>query len=209
MKTSTPPQQQNSRQLQAAARRQQILEAAVRLFAQQGVARTTTRQIAREVGVAEGLIFRYFPMKLDLVRAVTGSPHVILGDLRKIMKDSEARPMAEVMGRVASVWLDLLHREAKIFSILFGEALINPEIGHIHYQVIEEGATTLERYLEAGKQAGKITALVDTKTVAHMYTSSILMFFLRYRHLNEKAWKKESAIFANHLKAAWLRMVTP
>ena len=208
MKTSTPPQK-NSRQQQASARRQQILDAAVRLFAQQGVARTTTRQIAQEVGVAEGLIFRYFPTKLDLVRAVTGSPHVILGDLRKILKDSEAQPMAEVMGRVAAVWLDLLNREAKISSILFGEALINPEIGHIHNQVIEEGATIIERYLETGKQAGKITALVDTKTIAHMYMSSILMFFLRYRHLNEKAWKKESAIFANHLKAAWLRMVIP
>ena len=87
MKTSTLPQQ-NSRQLQATARRQQILEAAVRLFAQKGVARTTTRQIAQEVGVAEGLIFRYFPTKLDLVRAVTGSPHVILGDLREILNQS-------------------------------------------------------------------------------------------------------------------------
>ena len=162
----------------------------MQLFAQQGVARTTTRQIAQEVGVAEGLIFRYFPTKLDLVRAVTGSLHVILGDLREILKDAKARPVAEVMGRVAIVWLDLLHREAKISSILFGEALINPEIGQIHYQVIEEGATIIERYLEAGKQAGKITKLVDTKTVAHMYMSSILMFFLRYRHLNEKAWKK-------------------
>ena len=208
MKTSTLPKQ-NSRQMQASARRQQILEAAVRLFAQKGVARTTTRQIAQEVGVAEGLIFRYFPTKLDLVRAVTGSPHVILGDLREILKDGKTRPVADVMGRVATVWLDLLHREAKISSILFGEALINPEIGHIHYQVIEEGATILERYLEAAKQAGKITALVDTKTIAHIYMSSILMFFLRYRHLNEKAWKKESAIFANHLKAAWLRMVIP
>ena len=208
MKTSTLPKQ-NSRQLQATARRQQILEAAVRLFAQQGVARTTTRQIAQEVGVAEGLIFRYFPTKLDLVRAVTGSPHVILGDLRKILKDSEAQPIAEVMGRVASVWLDLLHREAKISSILFGEALINPEIGHIHYQVIEEGATILERYLEAGKRAGKITKLVDTKTVAHMYMSSILMFFLRYRYLQDEDWKIESEIFSNNLKVAWLRMVAP
>jgi AcrR family transcriptional regulator len=208
MKASTPGKQ-NARQQQASARRKQILEAAVRLFAQQGVAKTTTRQIAREVGVSEGLIFRYFPTKLELVRAVTGSPHVFLGDLRKILKDANAQPVAEVMGWVATVWLDLLHREADISSIMFGEALINPEIGGIVYQVIEEGAIGIERFLDASKQAGKISALVDTRTVAHMYMASILMFFLRYRHLNEGDWKKESAIFANNLKVAWLRMVTP
>ena len=84
--------------------------------------------------------------------AVTGSPHVILGDLREILKDGKTRPVADIMGRVATVWLDLLHREAKISSILSGKALINPEIGHIHYEVIEEGATIIERCLEAGKQ---------------------------------------------------------
>lgn len=208
MKASTPGKQ-NLRQQQASARRKQILEAAVRLFAQQGVARTTTRQIAQEVGVSEGLIFRYFRTKLELVQAVTGSPHVFLGDLRKILKDAKGQPVEEVMGRVATVWLDLLHREADISSIMFGEALINPEIGDILHQVIEEGATGVEQFLDASKQAGKITGLVDTKTIAHMYMASILMFFLRYRHLNERDWKKESAIFAKSLKVAWLRMVTP
>lgn len=195
--------------MQASARRQQILEAAVRLFAQKGVARTTTRQIAQEVGVAEGLIFRYFPTKIDLLRAVTGTPHVFLSDLREIMKDAKTQPMAEVMGRVASDWLDLLHREADVSSIMIGKSLINPEIGSILYQVIQEGATGIEQFLNASKQAGTITTFVDTKTIAHMYMSSILMFFLRYRHLNDDDWKKESAVFANNLRVAWLRMVTP
>ena len=208
MKTPAPDKQ-NMRQQQASARRQQILETAVRLFARQGVARTTTRQIAREVGVAEGLIFRYFPTKLDLVRAVTGTPHVILGDLREILKDSDAQPVADVMERVATVWLDLLQREGDISAIMFGEALINPEIGDILQKVIQQGAAGIEQFLDASKRAGKITTLLDTGTVAHMYMSSIIMFFLRYRHLKADDWKKESAIFATHLRDAWLRMVRP
>lgn len=208
MKSPTPGKH-NTRQQQASARRQRILEAAVRLFAQQGVSGTTTRQIAQEAGVSEGLIFRYFPTKLDLVQEVTGSPHIFLGDLRKILKDAKAKPVAEVMEQVAKVWLELLHREADLSSILFGEGLINPEMGGILHQVIEEGAAGIEQFLEARKQGGKITVSVDTKTVAHMYMASILMFFLRYRDLNERDWNKESATFADNLKAAWLRMVTP
>lgn len=206
---ASSPGRQNTRQQQAATRRQQILEAAVRLFARQGVARTTTRQIAKEVGVTEGLIFKYFPTKLELVRAVTGSPHIILGDLRGMLRDAKGQPAADVMGRVATTWLDLLHREVDLSSILFGEALINPEIGDILDHVIEEGAAYVEQFLDVRKQTGEITTLADTKTIAHMYMASILIFFIRNRRLSEKAWEKESALFASHLKAAWLRMVTP
>ena len=198
-----------TRRQQAAARRQQIVDAAARLFAQQGVAKTTTRQIAREVGVAEGLIFRYFPSKLDLVRAVTDSAHVFLGDLRAILEDATAQPLGEVMERIATVWLDLLRREADLSSILFGEALINPDIGGLLDDVITQGAASLERFLNARKQAGEIAPLADTATIAHMYMASTLMFFLRYRQLPTEAWKQESTLFARQLPAAWLRMAAP
>ena len=59
-----------TRQHQAQARREQILEAAVRLFAQYGYDGTSTRQIAQEVHITEGLIFHYFPTKADLLAAV-------------------------------------------------------------------------------------------------------------------------------------------
>src|SRR5262245_3168783 len=58
------------RQQQAAARRAQIVETALRLFARQGFDGTSTRQIAQEAGIAEGLIFHYFPTKAQLLTAV-------------------------------------------------------------------------------------------------------------------------------------------
>jgi hypothetical protein len=123
--------------------------------------------------------------------------------------DAKVQPVEDVMGRIATVWLELLHREADLSTILFGEGLIDPEIGSVINQVIEEGAAGIEQFLDTNKQVGEITALVDTKTVAHMYMASILMFFLRYRHLQDEDWKIESEIFANNLRVAWLRMVTP
>ena len=40
------------------------------LFADRGIAATTSREIAKVAGVAEGTIFRYFPTKNDLARDV-------------------------------------------------------------------------------------------------------------------------------------------
>ena len=53
----------------ALARREEILAAAMRLFARQGYARTTTREIAQEAGISEGTIYRYFSSKQEILFA--------------------------------------------------------------------------------------------------------------------------------------------
>lgn len=50
------------------ARRQSILEAATRVFAQKGIASATMAEIASEAGISPGAIYRYFENKEDLAR---------------------------------------------------------------------------------------------------------------------------------------------
>jgi AcrR family transcriptional regulator len=59
-----------------------IREAAARLFASQGYAVTTMRQIADEAGVSERTTYAVFPTKLDLYREVIGV--AVAGDDRPI-----------------------------------------------------------------------------------------------------------------------------
>lgn len=51
-------------------KRNAILSAAVRLFAERGLAATPTSAISKEAGVAEGSLFTYFATKDDLVNAL-------------------------------------------------------------------------------------------------------------------------------------------
>lgn len=48
-------------------KRQSILEAAMRLFVENGIKGTPTSQIAKEAGVATGTLFHHFPTKEELV----------------------------------------------------------------------------------------------------------------------------------------------
>jgi AcrR family transcriptional regulator len=52
------------------ARREQILETAVRLFSQHGFSGTTTKQIAQAAGVSEAMVFRHFSSKDELYGAI-------------------------------------------------------------------------------------------------------------------------------------------
>ncbi|GAA1329260.1 TetR/AcrR family transcriptional regulator [Pseudonocardia xinjiangensis] len=60
---STPTLWDRTRQLAA----HEILETALRLFTQQGYDETTIAQIAREAGVSQRTLFRYFGTKEDLI----------------------------------------------------------------------------------------------------------------------------------------------
>src|SRR5438874_6003622 len=51
-------------------RRGQIIDAAMRVFAQKGFSRATNKDIAREAGITSGLIYHYFENKEALLKSV-------------------------------------------------------------------------------------------------------------------------------------------
>jgi TetR/AcrR family transcriptional regulator len=59
-----------STRMTAGARRQQLIEQAIHLFATTGFRGTTTKAIAQAAGVSEAVIFRHFATKDDLYNAI-------------------------------------------------------------------------------------------------------------------------------------------
>lgn len=63
---------QPERQGQEESRKELIVDAAARIFAEKGFSGTSNRDIGREAGVSPGLIYWYFEDKNDLFKAVVG-----------------------------------------------------------------------------------------------------------------------------------------
>jgi len=86
------------RRLEPDARREQILECAVRLFGERPYAAVSTTDIAREAGVARGLLNHYFGTKRDLylevvrklvtITEVPGADVAVRGALRSRVERS-------------------------------------------------------------------------------------------------------------------------
>ncbi|WP_045745435.1 TetR/AcrR family transcriptional regulator [Actinoplanes rectilineatus] len=101
------------RRLEPDARREQILSVAVRLFGQRPYAAVSTTDVAREAGVARGLVNHYFGTKKDLylevVRVMLFVPSVAVDGLPQ--GDREARADAivgwflDVVSRHSTSWL--------------------------------------------------------------------------------------------------------
>jgi AcrR family transcriptional regulator len=62
----------------AAARRREIADAALRVVADQGLARFTALAIARELGLTDAALFRHFPTKESIVLAVVARVEELL-----------------------------------------------------------------------------------------------------------------------------------
>jgi AcrR family transcriptional regulator len=68
-------------------RREQILDAAMRVFAQKGFTRATNKDIAREAGITPGLIYYYFESKEAVLKAIVEqrSPLQVMGSVSEEM----------------------------------------------------------------------------------------------------------------------------
>jgi AcrR family transcriptional regulator len=192
-----------TRQQQALARREQIVEAALGLFAQQGFDGTSTKHIAQVVGVTEGLVFHYFPTKADLLTAVLETHHSFLNTLRSILAEANDQPASVMLPRIATGWLKTLRREAAITAVLLGTAQTNPQVGETLHQVIRVGITLLATYLRTRVQAGELRADLSLETSAHLFFSSLIIFFVTYRSLTDTAWDARVTTFVQEMLSVW------
>lgn len=74
-----------------------ILEAAVRVLAEEGAARFTTARVAEKAGVSVGSLYQYFPNKAAILFRLQSDEWRQTGDLmRSILENAAAAPLARL-----------------------------------------------------------------------------------------------------------------
>jgi AcrR family transcriptional regulator len=89
---------------QGRQRKQQIVEAAMALFAERGYSATRISDICESAGVAKGLFYWYFPTKLDLFSELVRTMRQQLRRAQAHAADADADPLTRIrQGAEASV----------------------------------------------------------------------------------------------------------
>jgi len=101
-------------------RRPQIAAAALKIIAEQGPGGFTTKALSREVGLAEGTIFRHFESKEDIVRAAIDHMVQMMGQDLAAAGEGDA---AGRLGRFFRRRVERLGQNPGLVRILFSDEL--------------------------------------------------------------------------------------
>ncbi len=106
----------------AAVRREEVLEAAMGVFAARGLYGTPTIEVAKAAGISQAYLFRLFPTKDDLTLAVLEHSN---GRIHDAFAQAAARAKAageEVLPAMGAAYVELIHDRDLLMLQLHGHA---------------------------------------------------------------------------------------
>jgi AcrR family transcriptional regulator len=162
-------------------RRHQIVEAALRVFADKGYSSATTKDIAHEAGVTPGLIYHYFEDKRALLAAilVERSPAGIAAEALAAEGMDELDPRV-LLPLLVTKLLERLEaaENAGPFHVLMGEAMHDPEMKKLFNERTADVVKTLAAYLERQMERGRLRQL-NPSLVAQLLLGSVMSCVIR------------------------------
>ncbi|HEX9038914.1 MAG TPA: helix-turn-helix domain-containing protein [Ktedonobacterales bacterium] len=163
----------NKRGEQAERRRAQLIDAALDVFSERGVEATRISDIAERAGVAQGLLYHYFPGKEALLRAIA-ERHSPLPIISSILMMPPERPARETLLDVASRVYALMQQERQAVRLALRDILWWPTSREVVMGVREMALGFLTRYLQSRIDVGELRPH-DTMVVGQTYISVIFM----------------------------------
>ncbi|HUK25820.1 MAG TPA: helix-turn-helix domain-containing protein [Terriglobales bacterium] len=119
--------QKHSKLLNRAARERALIEAAGKLFAQRGYEATTTREIAKAAGCAEGLISRYFRGKAGLLVALIRA-HLTEEAAELNAELPPAKTLEEEVQQLVDWDVERMWEEREFLKVIVPQVILNPDV---------------------------------------------------------------------------------
>ena len=152
-------------------RRQQILDAALRCFAREGLHRTTMQHILREAALSPGALYRYFASKEDIIAAIAAARHAAEKEiLQRATRGSD--PHAGLAHLIETFVGGLRSRHEqewrRVTVQLWGEALRNPRVMGVVSEGLREPLASLTALLRRAQREGRLARGVKPESMARV-----------------------------------------
>lgn len=164
------------------ARENQILDAAVAVFAEKGFHATTIRNIAQHAGISDGTIYNYFKNKTALLIGIFERMRAA------VLQDSPPLPVEEVDFRtfIKSFLRHPLRALAEddfaLFRIMTSEIMVNPELRQLYAERIMEPTVVMaERvFMEQAARYGIALSEDDARLTVRIISSAVMGLLVQH-----------------------------
>jgi AcrR family transcriptional regulator len=178
-KTKAPARARKRTRLTSGGRRSQILGAAMELFAERGFHGVRTRELAASAGVSEALVFRHFPTKESLIRAILDEAG-FADHIQAMEERLRTLPPRQALLSIAEHLLTRLSERPDLFRVVFFGLMETPHLASEFYRGFLARLLALEtrifRRAFAVKGARLPSAHVDPSVVARSFHGSLMYY---------------------------------
>lgn len=186
----------------AAARPDEVLDAALTLFVARGFVQTSVEAVARAAGLSKAAVYLYFPSKRALLAALVRRAVAPVADLVLAGGDAEGDPLAVLGGLLRAAALRMAEPGVMaVPALVLREAAVLPEIAQVYRdEVLDRVLPALRLIIARGVAAGQLRA-VDPDLTLRSLIGPLLAHVLLAQvfGIHPPGGLQLEALVANHL----------
>jgi AcrR family transcriptional regulator len=189
----------NNEEVKLSDKQAKILEAAIEMFAEKGYAATSTSEIAKRAGVAEGTIFRHYKTKKDLLLAII-TPTVtkvvapfLAKEFVKEVFEHQYQSYEDFIRALMKNRYDFVKKHLPLIRIFWQEIAFHSEIKEQFQAIFTENVyEKFKKIVEYFQSKGEIIDIPPASVIRMTITAIAGFLYARFLFLPEKEWDDEN-----------------
>lgn len=176
------PNLPKARQRRKAARPQELLDAALTLFVEKGLAATRTEDVAHLAGVSKGTLYLYYPSKDALFKAVVRNHLSSVIAVGSELAEQFDGPASELLQLLAQTWWAQVgsSKAAALMILIMSEATAFPDLAQFYVdEVVAPSHALLARVVQRGIDRGEFRPMDVTSVVQALIAPAQFMVLYR------------------------------
>ncbi|MFC0272934.1 TetR/AcrR family transcriptional regulator [Metabacillus herbersteinensis] len=182
-------------------KQRKILESAIEVFAEKGFAATSTNEIAKRAGVAEGTIFRHYKTKKELLAAVV-TPLLskmvapfLLKDFKRDVFEKEYASYSDFLRKLIENRLKFARSHVQLLKILVQEIAFQPEFKAAYIEIFQENIFPLfKSVVTYFKEKGELKDIPEETIIRLTISTIVSTIVTRIIILNDQSLDEEEYV---------------
>jgi len=166
-------------------RQLEIIEKAIELIKEEGLAGLTMKKVSLKVGFSEPALYRHFNDKQDLILAMLEEIKVNMNKM--VSKLNISLPPKEFIGQLLKILTSYLTKVEGITILIMSESSYKDDklIKQSMFELYCDMVNFLTNYLNSQVEIGKLSKLINPKVSAQIFFGLIQSMVMKY-HLSDK-----------------------
>jgi len=164
--------------------KEKIMKAAIKLLSNKGYAATTTREISKEAGVANGTLFKYFHSKEELLRTIVQKgteqflDSILFDSVRDLFEIYRDKPVEELLKAIIKDRIILIEKNKSLMKVVFREIQLHDEIRRTFVdKIANKMVENVNIMVEERKKSGEIRDIDPFLLIRSIVGMIGVMFF--------------------------------